>query len=59
MRRNTNNAANTDTIIIASHSLKGFVNVNGYIADAVTRKPLSGARITYKNATAAHYRQPG
>ena len=51
--QDSTNTVNADTIIITSASFKGSVNVKGYIADAVTRKPLSGARITYKNETAA------
>ncbi|HEX6431503.1 MAG TPA: hypothetical protein VF008_27620, partial [Niastella sp.] len=51
--QDSTNTVNADTIIIASASPEGFVPVKGYIADAVTRKPLSGARITYKNVTAA------
>ncbi|MCS3796509.1 SusC/RagA family TonB-linked outer membrane protein [Niastella sp. OAS944] len=46
-------AANTDSIIDVPASPIGFVDVKGSIADAVNRKPLSGARVTYKNATAA------
>ena len=46
-------AVNSDSIIVVSPFSKGFVDVKGTIADAVSRKPLSGARITYKNVTAA------
>jgi TonB-linked SusC/RagA family outer membrane protein len=46
-------AANADTIIVAAASTKNSVEVKGYIADAVSRKPLRGARVTYRNETAA------
>src|SRR3954469_6206122 len=46
-------AVNNDSIIVVSPFPKGSVDVKGTIADAVSRKPLSGARVTYKNVTAA------
>ncbi|WP_081197959.1 SusC/RagA family TonB-linked outer membrane protein [Niastella yeongjuensis] len=51
--QDSTNAVNGDSIITVNPFPKGSVDVRGTIADAVSRKPLSGARITYKNVTAA------
>jgi TonB-linked SusC/RagA family outer membrane protein len=51
--QDSTNSVNADTIIVVPASPIGSVDVKGTIADAITRKPLTGARITYKNATAA------
>jgi TonB-linked SusC/RagA family outer membrane protein len=51
--QDSTNTINADTIIVVPSSPVGSVDVKGTIADAVSRKPVSGARITYKNMTAA------
>lgn len=43
----------SDSVIVIEKHRPGAIKITGLVTDAVTKKPLSGIRVTYKNYSAA------